>query len=137
MERRQGNARLFTEFEHELRAVLRPLMGDKESRRARLTRAFAGYTGLLDRISLDGETGVFLSNLTNTLRDYGDLEHGVPAMRVLLESIKSEVGLRDRERIERIIQGFGHEPNPPDRQSSPTGIRFISRPGHCEGFPMN
>jgi hypothetical protein len=45
----------------EIRDLLRPLMGDRDSRRARLTRVFGGYPGLLDRISLDGETGVFLS----------------------------------------------------------------------------
>jgi hypothetical protein len=81
-------------------------MGDRDSRRARLIRAFAGYHGLLDRIGLDGETGVFLSNLISTLRDYGDLEPDLPAVRVLLESIKREVGAGDRRRIDRIIEGL-------------------------------
>src|SRR4051794_31056496 len=91
-------------IEDETRAVLRPLMGDRDSRRARLTRAFSSYPGLLDRISLDGETGVFLSLLLQTLRDYGDLETGVPAVRVLLESVRGEVGVRDRANIDQIIQ---------------------------------
>ena len=90
-------------IEDEIRAVLRPLMGDKDSRRARLTRAFDRYPGLLDRISLDGETGVFLSLLLKTLHDYGELEAGVPAVRVLLESVQGEVGAGDREKIDQIL----------------------------------
>jgi nucleoside phosphorylase len=102
--------------EDEIRTFLRPLMGDRDSRRARLSRAFALYPGLFDRINLDGETGVFLSNLINTLREYGEVEAGKPAIRVLLGSVKDEVGAGDRQRIERISQGLGQEPDRPDSQ---------------------
>jgi hypothetical protein len=90
----------------EIRAILRPLLVDRDSRRARLTHAFGGYHGLLDRISLDGETGVFLSNLIATLHSYGELEAGRPAICVLLESVKDEVGHQDRERIEGIVRDY-------------------------------
>jgi nucleoside phosphorylase/tetratricopeptide (TPR) repeat protein len=93
-------------LDEEIRSILRPLMGDRDSRRARLARAFADYHGLLDRINLDGETGVFLSHLLQTLRDYGDLEPGSPAVGVLLESIKTEVGAGDRARIDQILQSL-------------------------------
>ena len=79
--------------EDEIRDLLRPLMADRDSRRARLGRAFARYPGLLDRVALDGETGVFLSNLISVLRDYGELEAGLPAFHVLLDSIRGECGL--------------------------------------------
>ncbi|QEH37825.1 hypothetical protein OJF2_64160 [Aquisphaera giovannonii] len=91
-------------LDEELRLLLRPLMGDRDNRRARLTRAFSNYPGLLDRINLDGETGVFLSNLINTLREYGEVERGEPALHRLLVPIKEEVGVRDRERIEEILR---------------------------------
>jgi len=106
-------------IDDEVRAVLRPLMGDQNSRRARLARAFAKYPGLLDRINVDGETGVFLSHLINTLRDYGDLEPGLPAIHVLLESIKSEVGAGDRQRIDSIVRRPGNESNPDHPQLDP------------------
>lgn len=92
----------------EVRELLRPLMTDKDDRLARVTRAFPPhrYAGLIGRIKQGGEPGVFVGNLITTLLDYGDLEPGVPALRVLLESVKSEVGVSDRRRIERIIQGL-------------------------------
>jgi nucleoside phosphorylase/CHAT domain-containing protein len=90
-------------LDDQIRSLLRPLMGDRDSRRARLTRAFARYPGLLDRIDLDGETGVFLSLLLQTLRNYGDIEPGEPAIRVLLESVRGEVGAGDRAKIDQIL----------------------------------
>jgi hypothetical protein len=95
-----------TRIEDEIRTVLRPLMGDRDSRRGRLTRAFGAYPGLLDRLNLDGETGVFLSLLLHTLRDYGEVERGLLAVAVLLESVKGEVGAGDRERIEEILRAL-------------------------------
>src|SRR5271166_2404407 len=71
-----------------IRAVLRPLMPDRERRQARLGRAFAAYPGLLDRFTYDGETSVFLSSLIQTLFAYGDVERDVPAFAVLLKSVK-------------------------------------------------
>jgi nucleoside phosphorylase len=90
-------------LDDQIRSLLRPLMGDRDSRRARLTRAFARYPGLLDRMNLDGETGIFLSLLLQTLRNYGDLEPGEPAVRVLLESVQGEVGAGDRAKIDQIL----------------------------------
>ena len=87
-----------------IRAVLRPLMATEQSRQARLSRAFHAYPGLFDRVATGGETGVFLSHLIQTLRDYGEVEPGMPALRVLLESVKDEVGVSDRERIEEILR---------------------------------
>src|SRR5512135_2583572 len=86
-----------------IRAVLRPLMATEQSRQARLSRVFHAYPGLLDRVATGGETGVFLSHLLQTLRDYGEVEPGRPAVCVLLESIKGEVGVSDWERIEEIL----------------------------------
>ena len=87
-----------------VRAVLRPLMATEQSRQARLSRVFHAYPGLLDRVATGGETGVFLSHLLQTLRDYGEVEPGMPALRALLESVKDEVGVSNRERIEEILR---------------------------------
>jgi len=89
-----------------IRAVLRPLMPTEQSRQARLTRAFHAYPGLLDRVATGGETGVFLSHLLQTLRDYGEVEPGMPALRALLESVKDEVGVSDRDWIEEILRAY-------------------------------
>ena len=87
-----------------IRAVLRPLMATEQSRQARLSRAFQAYPGLRDRIATGGETGVFLSHLLQTLHDYGAVEHRKPALHALLESVKDEVGVSDREWIEEILR---------------------------------
>ena len=93
-------------IEDEFRDVLRPLMGDREKRQARLDRAFAGHYGLIDQISVDGDTSTFLSLLFKKLHEYGEIEAGKPAVCVLLESIKGEVGKEDRERIEEILREY-------------------------------
>ena len=102
-----------------IRAVLRPLMATEQSRQARLTRAFHAYPGLLDRVATGGETGVFLSHLLQTLRDYGEVEPGRPALRALLESAKDEVGAGDRAKIDQIVQSLGGHPGQGDPPASP------------------
>jgi hypothetical protein len=93
-------------IEEEIRAVLRPLMGDREQRKARLDHAFAEYPALVDRIDVHGETGIFLTLLLKTLREFGEVESDRPAVCVLLESIKGEVGFQDQQRIERIVRDY-------------------------------
>jgi hypothetical protein len=93
-------------LDDEIRSVLRPLMSDRDSRWARLTRAFKEYPRLLDRINVDGKTGDFLDLLIYTLDQYGEVVEGKHAICVLMESVKAEVGLRDQHRIERIIQDY-------------------------------
>ena len=108
-----------------IRAVLRPLMATEQSRQARLTRAFHAYPGLLDRVATGGETSVFLSHLLQTLRDYGEVEPGMPALRALLESVKDEVGAGDRAKIDQIIQRLGGHPgqgNPPASPGNPVPV---------------
>jgi len=100
-------------IKEEVRAVLRPLMPDRDRRKARLERAFAAYPGLLDRFTYDGETSVFLSSLIETLCAYGDVEPGVPALAVLLESLRGEVGAGDRQHIDQILRAVrGTVPGP-------------------------
>jgi nucleoside phosphorylase/tetratricopeptide (TPR) repeat protein len=93
-------------IDDQLRAVLRPLMTSEHSRQARLSRAFAAYPGLLDRIDTHGETGVFLSHLLQTLRDYGEVAPSRRALAVLLESIRDEVGAGDRNLIVEILRAL-------------------------------
>lgn len=90
----------------DVRELLRPLMADRNSRQARLARAFAKYPGLLGRINMDENTAVFLDLLIDTMHNYGEVEAGRPAICVLLESVKGEVGVKDRERIERIVRDY-------------------------------
>ena len=66
----------------EFRDVLRPLMGDRDQRKARLDWAFAGHHGLIDQISVDGDTSTFLLLLFKKLREYGEIEVGKPAVCV-------------------------------------------------------
>jgi TIR domain/Effector-associated domain 8 len=96
----------FGNIENEIRTVLRPLMSDRNSRQARLTRAFVAFPGLLAQINVDDTPAVFLDLLINTLRDYGEVEAGKPAVCVLLESVKDDVGVNVQERIERIIRDY-------------------------------
>ena len=102
MDRRVGVERIAAEF----RDVLRPLMGDRDQRKARLFRAFSGHHGLTDQISVDGDTSTFLSSLFKKLHEYGEIEVGKFAVCVILESIRGEVGLKDRERIKEILHVY-------------------------------
>jgi len=90
------------DLDDQIRDLLRPLMTDVQSRKARLGRAFTKYPGPLDRIAYDGETGVFLDHLIGRLYDY-DAEPGVPALAVLLESVRGEVGAGDQRIIDTIL----------------------------------
>ena len=93
------------DIDDQLRDQLRPLMADVHSRKARIGRAFARYPGPLDRIAYDGETGVFLDHLIRSLYDHGEVEPGRPAVAVLLESIRGEVGFGDQRKIDAILGG--------------------------------
>jgi hypothetical protein len=57
------------DLDDQIRDLLRPLMADVHSRKARLGRAFGKFPGPLDRIAYDGETGVFLAHLVGSLYD--------------------------------------------------------------------
>jgi hypothetical protein len=94
------------DLDAEIRAILRPLMADSANRQARLTRAFGRYEGLLDRIDLEAPRAVFLDLLVDTLRSYGEVEPGKPAACVLLESVKSEVGVEIQDQIEKIVRAY-------------------------------
>jgi hypothetical protein len=105
-------------LEDEIRAVLRPLMSHRDSRRAKLTRAFAAYPRLLDQINVDLTPGDFLDLLIDVLRTYGEAEKGKPAAGVLLESIQDEVGVGGRAKIAQILRtireiGWGESPADP------------------------
>src|SRR5271157_6565512 len=91
------------DLDDQIRDLLRPLMADVQSRKARLTRAFHAYPGPLDLIAYDGETGVFLAHLIGRLYEYGEVEPGVPAVAVLLESVRGEVGAGDQRVIDTIL----------------------------------
>jgi len=93
------------DIDDQIRDLLRPLMADVQSRKARLGWAFAKFPGPLDRIAYDGETGVFLDHLIGKLYDYGEVGPGLPALAVLLESIRNDVGVGDRQRIDTILLG--------------------------------
>ncbi len=93
------------DLDDQIRDLLRPLMADVQSRKARLGRAFAKYPGPLDRIAYDGETGVFLDHLIGNLDDYGEVEPGLPALAVLLKSIRNDVGVGDQRIIDTILVG--------------------------------
>lgn len=117
-EHRKSRAKPMINIDDEIRAVLRPLMGDRDSRRARITRAFAENTGLLDHINVDLAPAVFLDLLINTLREYGEVEEGSPAVCVLLEAVRAEVGASQRARIDQILRvvresGWGTTPANP------------------------
>ena len=57
------------DLDDQIRDLLRPLMADVQSRKARLGWAFAKFPGVLDRIKYDDETGVFLAHLVGKLYD--------------------------------------------------------------------
>ena len=124
------------DLDDQIRDLLRPLMADVQSRKARLGRAFAKYPGPLDRIAYDGETGVFLDHLIGNLYDYGEVEPGLPALAVLLESIRNDVGVGDQRIIDTISAACGRGPGTSgrarrSRKSSVTSTPWPDRPPTC------
>ena len=124
------------DLDDQIRDLLRPLMADVQSRKARLGWAFAKFPGPLDRIAYDGETGVFLDHLIGKLYDYGEVGPGLPALAVLLESIRNDVGVGDRQRIDTILRACGRGPRTSgqarrSRRSSVTSTPWPTRPPAC------
>jgi hypothetical protein len=90
--------------DEQIRTILRPLMRDSRGRSGRLARAFGDYEGLIGLIEVDGSPTDFLDHLIGKLREYGETERGKPALCVLLESVKGEVGADKKSLITKIIR---------------------------------
>ena len=109
----------------EVVTLLRPLMSSERERRALLIQALRGCPAL-QQIHYSGPVDAFLVNAVQALYDYGEVEPGRPALRVLLETAREQVGSDRQRRIDVVIRVvFGDAPAPPP----PGGRR---KPG---GFP--
>jgi hypothetical protein len=85
----------------ELVALLSPLLEDEQGRRALLRQALPS-SPVLKRINFAGPTEPFTVNMLNTLADFGEVEPGTPALWVLLEAARPQLGADKQPRIDAL-----------------------------------
>ncbi len=94
-----------SELIQKLLTLLRPLMENENQRRGYLIRAFGTDTPLLHRMVLNTPTNDFIPNLVNELVNFGEIS-GKPALRVLLEVIREDVGEDVKLDIDQLLQNI-------------------------------
>lgn len=90
---------------------------DEANRRSLVTQAFYG-SPILQRITFSGNSGDFATHLVRTCDEFGEIEPGQPALVVLLEMLKSRVGVNRHQEIDALIGEIKQERaphNPPLR----------------------
>jgi Effector-associated domain 8 len=108
----------------EVVTLLRPLMSSERERRALLTHALYGCPAL-QQIHYSGSVDAFLVNAVQALCDYGEVEPGRPALRVLLETAREQVGSDRQWRIDVVIRAvFGDAPALPHPEA-PAEARWL------------
>lgn len=89
-------------FEQVSRLLL-PIFGDPISRQVVIQEAFLDEPQLLERIDFSGSSRRFTSDLVRELYKYGETTQGKPALVVLLEIVRSQVGRERQREIDEII----------------------------------
>ncbi len=93
-------------FLDEILTLLGPLMKNENERRALLSLALGLDHPLLHRVELAGPSDTVLLNLVRDLADFGELESGRPALRVLLETARERVGPDRQHRFDRLLARY-------------------------------
>jgi hypothetical protein len=97
-----------SELMRKLLPLLRPLMENESQRRGYLIRAFGTDTPLLHSLVLNTPTNDFIPYLVNKLVNFGEIS-GKPALCILLEVIREDVGTDIKLRINELLQQVREE----------------------------
>jgi hypothetical protein len=89
--------------------LLRPYLRDENERRAYLLRALGMNAPVLNRLILNTSVDVFITNMVNELVAFGDIAPGQPALCVLLEVIREDVGIDVKDSIDQLLQKIREE----------------------------
>jgi len=91
--------------------LLSPLMASEQDRRSLLILAFV-YHPLVQQIDFSGAVASFVPALVDRLAQFGKLDDGRPALWVLLEVAREQVGLDQKHRIDALRPAFELPPPP-------------------------
>lgn len=87
---------------NELVELLRPFMEDEGSRRPFLVLALGNNSPVLQRINWSGSVATFIPDMVCKLADYGEVAPGRQALWVLLEYVRSQVGVDVQQRMDKL-----------------------------------
>lgn len=87
---------------NELVNLLRPFLEDERSRRPFLVSALGNDAPVLQHINWTGAAASFIPDMVCKLADYGEVAPGKQALWVLLEYVRSQVGIDVRQRIDKL-----------------------------------
>jgi tetratricopeptide (TPR) repeat protein len=96
--------------------LLRTLISTEADRRALIISAFGNEAA--DRLDLNytGTERTFCVNLIARLDAFGEVEFGKPALAVLLDSIRPDVGVEKHEQIDNLIAAISSAAPPKERK---------------------
>jgi len=92
--------------------LLSPLMASEQDRRSLLIFAFGSNHPLVQQIDFSGTVASFVPALVDRLAQFGKLDDGRPALWVLLEVAREQVGLDQKHRIDALRPAFELPPPP-------------------------
>jgi formylglycine-generating enzyme required for sulfatase activity len=82
--------------------LLLPAMNDGAERKALIESALIGST-VLDKIQWDGSARTFVTRVAKQLDEFGEIEKGRPALVVLLEEFRGQVGANVQAEIDAVL----------------------------------
>ena len=85
--------------------LLSPYLNDAHDRRALVESALFGCR-VLNQIDWSGNAHTFTVNLVRTLLNFGECAPGRPAIVLVLEMLKQQVGVNKQGQIDLLIQAY-------------------------------
>ncbi|KYC44047.1 hypothetical protein WA1_02585 [Scytonema hofmannii PCC 7110] len=102
-------AELSGEIIQELSRVLRPFMWDKQQRQSYLVMALGTNANVLNRLVWDTSVDVFIPQMVKELVAFEEIASGKPALCILLEVIRENVGVDIQPKIDNLLQQIREE----------------------------
>ncbi|MBN2267720.1 MAG: HEAT repeat domain-containing protein [Candidatus Babeliaceae bacterium] len=94
------------EMLNEIVDLLVRLVQGEQNRHPLILQAFGQTSPLLRQITWGGNVDAFTYNLVFLLIEYGEVESGKQALQVLLETVRTKVGVDKQQRIDKLIEKF-------------------------------
>lgn len=107
----------------EVSLVLSPFMWDKQQRQSYLFIALGTNAKVLNRLVWDTPVDVFIPQMVKELVAFGEIAPEKPALCILLEVIRENVGLDNQVKIDSLIKKIREELAKQEKQvNSPDGL---------------
>lgn len=108
--------------------VLLPHMNDKDDRRALVESALFGCR-VLHQIDWSGNAYTFTVGLVRTLLNFGECEPARPAIVILLDALKEQVGSNHHAQIDILIRNYSPSTSQGGNNMDPLGLTFLIKVG--------